>query len=203
VSTILSTLRSRRDARLRDDETGFSLIELMIVLLIIAILLAVAIPTYLAARDRAENRAAQETIAHTFVAAKADYASQNSFSPTGGATSMAAYLTSQDPGVTVTSASAKDATGVSAINTVSETHGAQSLALAAYAPDGNCYYLLDIESSTSAKLTTSGVSGPGTYYGTTTGQTSCTAAFAAPASGWDATWAAASAATPAAKSKTT
>jgi len=201
VSTILSTLRSRRDARLRGDETGFSLIELMIVLLIIAILLAVAIPTYLAARNRAENRAAQETISHTFVAAKADYASQNSFSPLRGET-MAAYLTGQDPGVTVTSASAKDAAGVSAINTVSETHGAQSLVLAAWAPDGRCYYLLDIESSTSAKLTTAGVSDPGTYYGTSK-DASCLASFTAPTSGWDATWAAASAATPAAKSKTT
>jgi len=195
VSTILSTLRSRRDARLRGDETGFSLIELMIVLLIIAILLAVAIPTYLAARDRAENRAAQETLAHTFVAAKADYASQNSFTPIGGATTMAAYLTSQDPGVKVINTSG--GATADAVNQVSEEHGAQSIALATYAPDGHCYYLLDIESSASSELTTSGVSGAGTYYGMTTGKTSCTASFDAPASGWDATWAAAAAATPA------
>jgi len=193
VSTILSTLRSRRDARLRGDETGFSLIELMIVLLIIAILLAVAIPTYLAARDRAENRAAQETISHTFVAAKADYASQNSFAPTGGSATMAAYLTGQDPGVTVTSASAKGATGVSAVNSVSETHGKQSIVLAAWAPDGRCYYLLDIESTASAAITASGVSDPGTYYGASK-DTKCLASFTAPTSKWVATWAAASAA---------
>jgi len=193
VSTILSTLRSRRDARLRGDETGFSLIELMIVLLIIAILLAVAIPTYLAARDRAENRAAQETIAHTFVAAKADYASQNAYVPTGGDTTMAAYLTGQDPGVKVTSASAKGATGVSAVNSVSETHKAQSIVLAAWAPDGRCYYLLDIESTASAAIKTAGVSNPGTYYGASK-TTPCLASFTAPTSGWDATWAAASAA---------
>ena len=180
-----STAASRR----RPD-AGFSLIELMIVLLIIAILLAVAIPTYLSARNRAENRAAQETIAHTFVAAKSNYASQNSFTPTGGHTTLAGYLTAQNPGVTVTSASG--GTAVSKVNQVSETHGAQSIAMAAYAPDGRCYYLLDVESAASGALTTSGVAGPGTYYGAGTGS-SCTASFTAPTSGWVGTWAAASA----------
>jgi prepilin-type N-terminal cleavage/methylation domain-containing protein len=47
----------------RDD--GFTLIELMVVVLIIAILLAVAIPTFLGARKRANDRAAQSNLRNT------------------------------------------------------------------------------------------------------------------------------------------
>jgi len=48
---MLDMLRKRRN-----DEEGFTLIELMVVVLIIAILLAIAIPTFLGARERANDR---------------------------------------------------------------------------------------------------------------------------------------------------
>ena len=74
--------------RRRRREAGFSLIELMIVLLIIAILLAVAIPTYLSASDRAENRAAQELLGNAVQAGTV--AMQGSVSPWGPSTSVEA-----------------------------------------------------------------------------------------------------------------
>src|SRR6266566_3581268 len=48
--------------RLNNDQQGFTLIELMVVVLIIAILIAIAIPTFLGARKRAQDRAAQSNL---------------------------------------------------------------------------------------------------------------------------------------------
>src|SRR6185436_6102467 len=46
----------------RKDEEGFTLIELMVVVLIIGILIAIALPTFLGARNRAQDRAAQSSL---------------------------------------------------------------------------------------------------------------------------------------------
>ncbi len=56
-----------------DDERGFTLIELMVVVLIIAILIAIAIPTFLGARQRAQDRAAQSDVRNGLTAEKTAY----------------------------------------------------------------------------------------------------------------------------------
>jgi type IV pilus assembly protein PilA len=65
-------------ARSRDDD-GFTLIELMVVVLIIAILIAIAIPTFLGARQRAQDRAAQSDLRNGLTAEKTFYTDNQSY----------------------------------------------------------------------------------------------------------------------------
>src|SRR3989442_1790077 len=62
-------MRKRAEAK----EEGFTLIELMVVVLIIAILIAIAIPTFLGARKRAQDRAAQSNLRNALTAEKVYY----------------------------------------------------------------------------------------------------------------------------------
>ena len=64
--------------RIQDDK-GFTLIELMVVVLIIAILIAIAIPTFLGLRQRAQDRAAQSDLRNGLTAAKAFYTDDETF----------------------------------------------------------------------------------------------------------------------------
>jgi type IV pilus assembly protein PilA len=84
--------------RLSRDEGGFTLIELMVVVLIIAILIAIAVPTFLGARQRAQNRAAQTDLKNGYTNAKVIYSDAETFSDTDA--NLKAALTAAEPSLT-------------------------------------------------------------------------------------------------------
>jgi len=75
---------------LRNDE-GFTLVELMVVVLIIAILMAIAIPTFLGARQKAQDRAAQSDLRNGLMAAKVFYVDGETYLSTNIAGTITAY----------------------------------------------------------------------------------------------------------------
>ncbi|MBV9043041.1 MAG: hypothetical protein JOZ68_18740, partial [Acidimicrobiia bacterium] len=123
---------------------------LMVVVLIIAILIAIAIPTFLGARQRAQNRAAQSSLRNALTAAKTMYTDTNSYA---AADESSTGLSTVEPSLTYV-AHGTASTGPKIVS----VHGqATQWSGAALSDSGNCYFIRDVASGTNPT--------PGTTFG--------------------------------------
>jgi type IV pilus assembly protein PilA len=150
--------------RRQGNEEGFTLIELMVVVLIIAILIAIAIPTFLGARQRANNRAAQSSLRNALTAAKTIFTDNNDYTA-----ATAGPVGAVEPSLTfVANTAPSDGPKKVSVKAVSATQWDAAV----WSASGNCYYIQDMSN------------GPGTSFGGVVSgavQGNCTADAAATA----------------------
>jgi len=132
--------------RLQNKEEGFTLIELMVVVLIIAILIAIAIPTFLGARKRAQDRAVQSNIRNAFTAEKTIYTDAQAYADTTSDFdgSGGFDLVEVEPSLTyVTTDPPTAVTGNNVTIVISATPVAGTVYVVAKSASGACFYLRD------------------------------------------------------------
>jgi type IV pilus assembly protein PilA len=130
--------------RLR-DERGFTLIELMVVVMIIGVLIAIAIPVFLGARGRAQDRAAQSSLRNALAAAKSIYANNQNYDSIDPTTMEAA-----EPSFTYVDGST-DSTGPGVVSVVgagdvfaasAKSDSQKIFAIADSSADGGTFYAM-------------------------------------------------------------
>jgi type IV pilus assembly protein PilA len=141
------------------NEEGFTLVELMVVVLIIAILVAIAIPTFLGARESAQDRAAQSDLRNALTAEKVFYVDNEVY------TNVAADLAAIEPSIDWA------AVGITFDAAVND----QEVCLELASASGTTFYLRDVASG----------AGAGTFYGNSDVDANCSASAATTAdAGW-------------------
>jgi type IV pilus assembly protein PilA len=163
----------RLQRRLQGErESGFTLIELMVVVLIIAILIAIAIPTFLGARQRAQDRAAQSNLRNALTAEKTHYTDTQQY------TAVAATLQGIERSITWAGNVAPAAVGTVYVNVATTGVANDTVVLGARSASGTCFYIRDIAIGNAANP-------PGTTYARSNANPCPTPAAAA---GFGAAW---------------
>ena len=143
---MIQMLRKRLDKK----EEGFTLIELMVVVLIIAILLAIAIPTFLGARSRAQNRSAESNLRNALTAEKTAYTDAQTY------VSNTASLQSIEPSLTFLAIATSEPVTGNNVMVVTDA-AADTVCLGSTSASGSSYWMLDNGSGTF--YTSTGVGG--------------------------------------------
>lgn len=130
--------------RLAKDESGFTLIELMVVVLIIAILIAIAIPTFLGARERAQDRGVQSNLRNGLTAEKVYYTDNETY------TTASASLEGIEPSLAWNAGSAADTSTAGEVFVAVGGTNDQNVCLTALSQSGTLFYVKDIATGTNA-----------------------------------------------------
>jgi len=138
----------------RDREEGFTLIELMVVVLIIAILIAIAIPTFLGARSRAQDKAAQSNLRNGVTAAKTVFVDHQDY-----ADATTAALLAIEPSLTFQAGASTTPKQVS-VNVVDKVNAADTtIYMASMSKSGTCWAVKDVQEAAGAGTTYAKVAG--------------------------------------------
>jgi type IV pilus assembly protein PilA len=123
-----------------ERDGGFTLIELMMVVLIIAILLAMAIPTYVGARDRANDRATMSNVRTAFGAARVYYTDKLAY------TADPVAMRQVEPAIVWTNTPLDGAEPAASvyIETQDVPSAKQSVIVVGRSKTGKCYFLRDV-----------------------------------------------------------
>jgi type IV pilus assembly protein PilA len=161
----------RLQRRLQGErESGFTLIELMVVVLIIAILIAIAIPTFLGARQRAQDRAGQSNLRNGLTAEKTFYTDNQAY------TAVTANMDAIENAITWNTTGVPATIGTVYINvSTTGTPANNTVVLGTLSASGECFYIRDITSGATA----------GTQYARTN---TCPNTNAVPAALWLPNW---------------
>jgi type IV pilus assembly protein PilA len=155
------------------EEEGFTLIELMVVVINIGVLIAITMPTFMGARNRAQNRGAMSDARSTIIAARTAYNDTISYS-----TATTTALPTLEASITYVAAGTASAVGnqysASVATGAVNGNANQEFAAAVMSPTGTCYTIDDV-----AAIGGTGAGNTfGTWYGTTATAGNCTGTWA-------------------------
>ena len=125
-----------------DQDGGFTLIELMVVVLVIAVLLAIAIPTFLGARERANDKAVESAVRNAFASVRVYYADRLEY--TADPTEMEGVEPSLD--WTNTALTGGNGSNTIYIETQDVPLARQTVIVVGRSKAGRCFYLRDVMS---------------------------------------------------------
>jgi type IV pilus assembly protein PilA len=145
--------------RFHDDEQGFTLIELMVVVMILGILLVMGLPTYIGVKTRFQDRAAQTDLRNSVLAARILFTDNATFTNANSApgTGLVAIVPNMCyvDGATASQAGGNPACASGAgTGSISVASTAAQFSAARQSSSTSCFVILDATT--------------GTRYGTTT-----------------------------------